>query len=658
MCGIAGIINLVSGREIAGESLERMISVVRHRGPDGFGFYRDSRAGLAHARLSIIDLEGGKQPLSNEDGTVWITFNGEIFNYLELRQMLVDKGHRFATVSDTEVIVHLYEELGTECLRYLNGQFAFALWDKRSETLFLARDRMGIRPLFYTSTDKVLLFASEIKSLFTDPRIAREMDPAGLDQIFTFWMTVPPRTAFRNVHELPAGHFLQIRNGELDIRQYWDPEIIPDPGDRSEEECAEELRDLLVDAMRLQLRADVPVGAYLSGGVDSSAITSLIKHYSDTPLRTFSVAFPGEGYDESRHQHLMTGFLRAQHSVIPCTSDDIGKVFSEVIWHTEKPIIRTAPAPMYLLAKLVRESGFKVVLTGEGADEILAGYDIFKEVKTRAFIARCPGSARRSLILKRLYPYLSYSPVQSQQYAQAFFSSGSDRYPASCSSHAPRWTMTSMIKAFYSADLREQVLERDNREMLVALFDNGPCRDALSQAQYIEMKMLLSGYLLSSQGDRMAMAHSVEGRFPFLDHRVVEFCGKLPLRMKMKVLNEKYILKKSMKGIVPDPILERTKQPYMAPDAKSLLGDHAPPYLEELLSEQRIREDGYFDPTMVAALVKKCRARPMLGFKDNMALVGIVSTQLTHAHFIRDFNKRTGALAEPLREGAYHAAQS
>jgi asparagine synthase (glutamine-hydrolysing) len=647
MCGIAGIVHLYSEGEISPELLKRMITMVRHRGPDGYGFFRDERAGLAHARLSIIDIEGGRQPIYNENKSVVIVFNGEIFNYRELREALEKKGHRFYTMSDTEVIIHLYEDHGVDCLKHLNGQFAFAIWDKPNRKLFIARDRVGIRPLFYLIVDGQLLFASEIKALFADPRVKREIDPYALDQIFTFWMTASPRTTFRGVKELPAGHYLLLEKGTVKQEQYWDPDFSPATGLRSETEYAEALKELMIDATRLQLRADVPVGAYLSGGIDSSVITSLIKNFTDTPLRTFSVTFTDATYDESAYQRQMIDYLHANHTDIQCTHADIGGIFPDVIWHTEKPLVRTAAAPFFLLSKLVRDSGYKVVLTGEGADEILSGYDIFKEVKIRQFLQRYPDSKFRPHILKRLYPYLANSPVKSLHYAEAFFMAASADYPAACRSHIPRWNTTAKTKVFFSDRLKQELFGYRNREELASLLkEDFGAYDPLSKAQYLEIKTLLPGYILSSQGDRVAMAHSIEGRFPFLDHRVIDFCCKLPPAIRMKALTEKYILRKSMKNLVPEPILKRTKQPYMAPDAKSFFSGGRLDYVEELFSERNIRETGYFNPKTVAMLLKKCKSSPILGFKDNMAVVGILSTLLVHDLFIDRFDEQSRPLAE------------
>jgi asparagine synthase (glutamine-hydrolysing) len=641
MCGIAGIFHLHHEQELDPDVLRRMIAMVHHRGPDGVGFYQDTRAGLAHARLSIIDIAGGSQPIHNEDHTVTIIFNGEIFNYLELRKMLMAKGHSFSTKSDTEVIVHLYEEYGADCLSHLNGQFAFAIWDKKRERLFIARDRVGIRPLFYTRIHDSLLFASEIKSLFADPRVPREMDPCALDQIFSFWMTIPPRTAFKDIFELPAGHYLIVDGGTLKQKQYWDPDFTPRIPRKTEEEYAEELRELLIDATRLQLRADVPVGAYLSGGIDSSVITTLIKKYTDTPLRTFSVTFTDEVYDERDYQKQMIDYLGTEHSSITCSYEDIGRVFPDVIWHTEKPIVRTAPAPLFLLSKLVRDSGYKVVLTGEGSDEILAGYDIFKETKVRRFLEKFPNSNFRPLILKKLYPYLAHSPVRSVKYAEAFFGADSSGYPPEYYSHIPRWNTTAKIKSFFSDSLKETLRGYNNiYDLSDSLTDDFGRFDDISQAQYIEIKTLLAGYLLSSQGDRVAMAHSIEGRFPFLDHRVMEFACSLPPTIRMSALTEKYLLKKSMQGLLPDTVVKRTKQPYMAPDAKSFFAGPALEYVEELLSERSLQESGLFNPKSVSLLVKKCKQSPVLGFKDNMAIVGIISTLLVHEQFVKNYTRK------------------
>ena len=603
-------------------------------------FHLRPDVGLAHSRLSIIDLEGGAQPICNEDRTLWVIFNGEIFNYLELRHDLEQRGHCFSTCTDTEVIVHLFEEKGERCLEELNGQFAIALWDERNNRLFLARDRMGIRPLFYTIHAGRFYFASEIKSIFAaDACIPRAIDPDVLAEIFTFWMPADRGTVFQGVRQLRAGHraWVTARDG-IQETEYWDIPFRPHQknDERSEDEYAEELRELLVDAVRLQLRADVPVGAYLSGGLDSSAITSLVRRYTNNQLKTFSVTFSDSSYDESREQHEVSAYLGTDHAAVNCSYEDIARVFPAVVWHAETPLLRTAPAPLYLLSRLVRDSGYKVVLTGEGADEILGGYDIFKEAKIRAFIHRDTQSNRRPMLLKRLYPYLALSPTESAAYAARFFATDApldDPFYA----HRPRWKTTAWLLPFLRDGLRHNPPE-DPVEALDAVFrERLAGLDFFSAAQYLESKTLLANYLLSSQGDRMAMANSIEGRFPFLDHRVVEFACRIPPRLRMKVLCEKNILKKAMAGGLPASILARKKQPYMAPDIASFSGKAGQECLERYMSEQAVADAGLFRPAAVRQLVAKSSKGHQQGFRENMAFVGILSAQILHEHYIRNF---------------------
>jgi asparagine synthase (glutamine-hydrolysing) len=616
-----------------------MISQVSHRGPDAINVLVDGEAGLGHARLSIIDLEGGHQPMTNHEESLSITFNGEIFNYIELAEALTKRGHRFATRSDTEVILHLYEEYGEDCVQHLNGQWAFAIWDSQKRRMFLSRDRIGVRPLFYAKTPRAFLFGSEIKTLFAHPDVERRLDPCALDQCFTFWAPLPPRTMFAGILELPPGHSMTVTNGEVRHHRYWQPDYqVRD--DISESDAAEQLLELLIDATRIRLRADVPVGAYLSGGLDSTVITSLIKRFTSSTLRTFSVGFEDAEFDESSYQRGVIDFLGADHESIRCADADISNVFPDVIWHTEKPVLRTAPAPMFLLSRLVRDRGFKVVLTGEGADEILGGYDIFKEAKIRRFWSLFPDSKRRPTLLRRLYPYMKNIQAQPEAYLRAFFRTS----PGDCAdpffSHLPRWSMTSRLKLLYSDAMRETIGTYDPVAEIAANLPKAYASwDGLCQAQYLETAQLLPGYILSSQGDRMGMAHAVEGRFPFLDHRVVQFASSLPPVLKMKVLNEKHLLKRAALGLIPESVRLRKKQPYRAPDAKSFFGPGGAlvAYADEQLSPERLKQDGIFNPAAVSRLIAKARTGQDLGAKDNMGVVGVLSTQLLIDRFIRKF---------------------
>jgi asparagine synthase (glutamine-hydrolysing) len=650
MCGIAGYFGRPRGPAPGRLTLQAMVGAIAHRGPDEQGVHVDEDVGLGHARLSIIDLAGGGQPMANDDATIHVTFNGEIFNYLELRRDLIARGHRFATRSDTEVIVRMYEEMGPDCVREFNGDFAFALWDSRARRFMLARDRMGVRPLFHAQRGECLYFASEIKALLQVPDISAEADPIALDQIFTFWFPLAPRTPFRDIDELPPGHLLIAEPGRTVIKPYWrlDYPDLADAGawdDRDEDAIAEELRALLLDASRIRLRSDVPVGAYLSGGLDSSIVTALVNEIVPDRLRTFSVTFEAKEFDESVYQQQMVAHLGTEHSSIACTGGDIARMFPEVVRHTERPVLRTSPAPLFALSRLTHDCGFKVVLTGEGADEVFGGYDIFKEAKVRRFCAAQPGSPSRTRLFKRLYPYLPGLKGQSQKYLDAFFASGLGETGDPLFSHLPRFRTTAGARIFYSDALREALGDYDAlADLRERLPDTYGRWHPLCQAQYLEAAHLLPGYILSSQGDRVAMAHAVEGRFPFLDHRVVEFASRIPAKLKVKVLREKHILRKATADLVPAAIADRPKQPYRAPDSQSFSGDDAPDYVSECLGTDAVAGAGLFDPRAVDKLARKCRAQPFVGFRDNMAFVGILSTQLWHRAFVEGFAARPATL--------------
>jgi len=653
MCGIAGYYQLRGEAKPDRDLLRRMVAIIRHRGPDEFGAYFDGKCALGQARLSIIDLSTGSQPLANEDNTVWVTFNGEIYNYVELRPQLEKLGHRFRTQSDTEVIVHAYEQWGVDCLQYFNGQFAFVIYDKKNDSLLAARDRMGIRPLFYTTHNGRFYFASEIKAIFCDENIPRKIDFTGLDEIFTWWTTAPPRTAFENICELEAGTYLKVKNGLIRNGRYWQMRF-PETFDRARsiDSWAEELHALLVDSVRLRLRADVPVGAYLSGGLDSSVTTALIKHFTDTRVETFSIAFHDKAYDESEYQLQMATYLGTNHHKVACDYRDIAENFPRVIWHTERPIVRTAPTPLYMLSRLVRENNFKVVLTGEGSDEILGGYDIFKEALIRNFWAKNPDSNWRPLLLKRLYPTLPLSGARARFYLETFYKAGLSRTDAYYYSHIPRINTTSKIKAFFTNEVKDRIGDHDSLAAFGRdLPDNFNRWHHLVRAQYVEARSLLAGYLLSSQGDRVSAANSIEGRFPFLDHRLVEFAAAIPPLYKIFGLKEKFILKRAMRRELPREIIERVKQPYMAPDSNSFMQPDPPAYIDEMLSDSALKQSGLFNPAPVANLREKCKrlSHAHLSFKDNMSFIGILSTQLLHHLYIDNFEIPDGIPTEKFK---------
>jgi len=656
MCGICGVLALDGVLDLPDRTPERMIGVLRHRGPDEFGAWADESVFLGHARLSIIDLQTGQQPLSNGDGRFWITFNGEIFNYIELTAELTGLGHRFRTHSDTEVIVHAYEQWGARCVERFNGQFAFAIWDRRKCELFLARDRFGIRPLYVAEHDGQLLFASEIKSLRAFPGFRPALSAAALAEVFTYWVNIPPATAFENVAQLPPAHTAVIRPGRRDgagpaplptsmvIQRYWSPSFLPAEQDHrfvgaaEQKQLAERVREELVAAATIRLRADVPVGAYLSGGLDSSTTAALIHRYTDHRLKTFSVGFADPTYDESAWQHAMAEHIGTEHVTVKVDAEDIASRFRDVVWLAESPLLRTAPAPLHALSGLAHAEDFKVVLTGEGADEVFAGYNIFREAKVRHFWSRDPGARNRALLLTRLYPYLTQSPPE---FLTRFYGAGLDRPEDPLFSHRPRWHNTAAVVNFLCSEAAESgaVMAAEERLLagLPAEFAHwGP----VARSQFVEMSTFLAGYLLSSQGDRMLMGHSVEGRFPFLDHNLADFAGTLPASIKLQSLVEKSILKKSVSDLLPRNILERPKQPYRAPDSESFAGPAGSALVEEFLVERDLRAGGIWRHERFGPLVRKWQAGRMTSVRDNMAFVGVLSGSLLEHDFGAGFEDR------------------
>ena len=644
MCGIAGIVVLRD--DVASPSIDQlamMAGSLRHRGPDEAGAYLDDRAGLSHARLSIIDLTTGQQPLSNEDGTLWIAFNGEIFNYIELREELEALGHRFRTRSDTEVIVHAYEAWGERAFDRFNGQWAVALWNNKDRIFVLARDPFGVRPLYTCEHEGHLYFGSEVKAIFAaNASIPRTFDPLGLAQVFTFWTTVAPRGIFQGVTEIEPGHVRTYRNGTISEHMSWTARY---PADRSQEfqgsmvEATEAVRAGLEQAARLRmLRADVPVGSYLSGGLDSSLVAALALRAKGDRFSTFSLRFEDDEYDETPYQRLMARHLGSDHHEVVVSRRDIAEVFPDVVAHTERPILRTAPAPLFLLSKLVRSAGIKVVLTGEGADEMFAGYDLFREAKVRRFWAREPSSTSRPLLLERLYPYLARSPVGQRAMTRRFFGQHLSAWESPGFGHDLRWRSTGALQRLFSTDLQRSIEGQDViGDLLGEVPRNFAAWSSLAQDQYLEIRTLLSGYLLSSQGDRMLMANSVEGRFPFLDLELAALADSLPPSYKLHVLDEKHVLKRVAADLVPAPILERKKQPYRAPDALSFTEPSARTWIEEVASDTALRAAGVFGPA-ARQVLDKCLAvghATQFSNADNMAVVAILSTQLLSDRFIR-----------------------
>lgn len=640
MCGIAGLIDY-DNRSDRKSIVAKMLSIISYRGPDESGIYNSQYSTIGNIRLSIVDISGGRQPLSDQSGRYWIVFNGEIFNYPELRQELTKKGYIFNTHSDTEVLIQLYAEFGNKCLGMLNGQFAFAIWDKEKEELFLARDRVGIRPLFYTTSNGTFSFASEIKSLFEQEEITPELNAQSLMQIYTFWTTITPNTAFKNIFELSPGEFMVYSRKGIEIKKYWELSFDKINPSISLQDAMDKFHDLFQDSVKIRLRADVEVAAYLSGGLDSSTTLAFINDIEPKILTTFSIGFEEATFDESKYQDEAVKYFNTAHKSIICTSDEIANTFPDVIWHAETPLMRTASTPMYLLSKLVRENGIKVVMTGEGADEILGGYNIFKETKIRRFWANQPDSTFRPRLLKKLYSYLPQMKDSNANVLKMFFGFKLEDVNNPYYSHQLRWNNSNHITKHLSKRIKENLGDYSPYSGLNdRLPENFDSWDAIAKAQWIETTVFMSGYLLSSQGDRMALANSVEGRYPFLDYRLIEFCATLPLRFKLNGLNEKHLLKKLMKGRIPDSIVNRSKQAYRAPVNSVFLSNHPPEYVNKMLSEQFINQVGIFDADSLKSVLYRIKNSGTSSEVDNMLLTFVISTHLLFDQFINKENSK------------------
>lgn len=633
MCGIVGLVAAnPKPAPVQHELLRAMAACLVHRGPDADGFYCQGAVGLGHRRLSIIDLAGGAQPMQTVDGNLCVTFNGEIFNFVELREELIRKGYQFVSHSDTEVILYLYREYGLDFANKLNGQFAIGLWDVQLQQLILLRDRVGICPLYYYSDAEQLIFASEIKALVPALPRTLSLNKQGLDDIFTGWTCVPPQTIFNDIWQVQPGEMLIINGPHNIVRKfYWQlqyPQTAAEYDARCEHELIEELHYLLTDATAIRLRSDVPIGAYLSGGLDSSVLVALMHRQIKEQLHTFSLGFTDPALDESAYQDRVVNFLGTQHSRRMIAYPQIADALVKTIWHTESPILRTAPVPMGLLSQWVQQQGYKVVLTGEGADEVLGGYDIFKEAKVRQFWARQPESTWRPQLLTRLYPYMELPKGDASVYLKRFFGVGLDNPELLWHSHLPRWQTTSKAKLFFS-DTFAAELNNNFESKISGLFPPQAANwHSFNRAQCLEIKTLMSGYLLTSQGDRMLTQHSVEGRFPFLDHRLMEFANRLLPKFKMKAMREKYLLRKMAARYLPQDISLRHKQPYRAPNVAASQDALFNSDLADYLTADTCSRWGIFAANKVGFLLQKARSAKALNTSESQALTGILTTHI------------------------------
>lgn len=592
MCGIAGVLYF-DGTAAQPEILKNMTDVIAHRGPDGEGVYTSGAVGLGHRRLAILDLSpAGKQPMSNEDGTIWVTFNGEIYNFGEVRRELSDRGHKFRSLTDTEVIVHAYEEWGTDCLKRFNGMFAFGLWDEQKRRLWLVRDRLGVKPLFYCYSSRCLLFGSEIKAILCHPGVERTIDYEALSYYLALNYTPAPYTLFANIRQLLPGHYLWVdADGHVQDVEYWDV-VYSEEGNRSEQSYLEEFSALLEDSIRLRLVSDVPFGVFLSGGVDSSSVAYWMSRQMQEAVKTFSIGFGESSFDELEYARLVAQTLQSEHYEQIVTAD-AATILPKVVWHAEEPTADSSMVAVYYLAQMAREK-VTMALSGDGADEILAGYETYQAYYLLRLYRLLPSWLRQNAI----DPLVHAIPVSDAKVTWDFklkrFVAGSELLPEDA--HAT-WRM------IFNASAREELLspvsnfpgvKADVLDLYRTAFAQTNAHHPLNRMLYVDTRLYLPNDMLVKV-DRMTMAHSLETREPFLDYRLVEFVAAVPPRLKLKNWHhKKYLLKAAMRRKLPAQILWRKKQGFNVPNSR-WIKQKLKPFVTDHLSPKRVREMGIFD---------------------------------------------------------------
>lgn len=624
MCGIAGLINLTLSATEIWPILQRMTNMMIHRGPDDEGFFVSHGVGLGMRRLSIIDLAGGNQPIYNEDKSVVVVFNGEIYNYRDLREQLRQRGHTLRTASDTEVIVHLYEDFGEDCVHKLRGMFAFAVWDARRQRLFLARDRLGIKPLYYTQIGERLVFGSEIKAVLQHPGVEARPDQEGLSNFLSLRFVPAPQTMFAGIYALPPGHTLTCDPDGVKFQSYWDLSFASNRNvQESEDAYAEQLGELLRESVRIRLMSDVPFGSFLSGGIDSSTIVALMSEFLDEPVKTFSVGFEGDGeaLSELPYARLIAKKYQTDHHEIIVRPQDLIALFEKVVWHLDQPIADDAALANYMLAELASRH-VKMVLSGEGGDELFAGYaryaferlsPLFQKIPELAkslalsMTARVPGLRRPKIAL-----YALCQSSEATRLANWFPLFNSD-----------------MKSALLSDDLKAELNGTSTDHVFSQHLTRTDAADPLNRMLYVDTKLWLADDLLA-RGDKMSMAAFVEARVPFLDHNLVEFAASLPPHLKVKRLTRKYLLKRICRAWLPDQIIYRKKQGFPIP-ISVWFRKEARSFVRDILSPTAVQKRGLFKPEYVNKLLDEHEG----GFADHGLLVwGLLNVELWYRLFI------------------------
>lgn len=584
MCGIAGIYNFNKDERVDQRVLKRMGDVMTHRGPDGEGIHIDDRLGIVHRRLSIIDVEGGAQPIFNEDNTVAIVFNGEIYNYMELRTNLEKKGHRFRTNTDTESIIHLYEEIGVDCVNTLRGMFAFALWDKRKNTLFLARDRIGIKPLYYSIQKGSLIFASEIKAILQNPGSQIEIDPDAINDYFSFLFVPAPKTIYKGIYKLKPGYRIVCTPGSCSVDEYWDIIYNSQLMNLSEGEYVEQTLELLKEVIRIHLVSDVPLGAFMSGGIDSSSIVALMQQIMNEPVKTCTVGFNENPFNEALYARYTANFLNTDHHEYFVKPDAID-ILQKLVWHLDEPFADASAIPTYYVCRMAREN-VTVALSGDGGDEIFAGYTSYTRGMTEDRLRKLPSLVRKAICKPALL--VMPSSMKGRTFLTNLITSGQR-------AHINKWSYfnESMKQSIFSNDLKNSLSSLDSFSTLEPFFNNHPELDLLAQCQYVDIKTYLVDDILTKV-DKMSMANSLEVRVPFLDHVFVEYVLNIPSNMKLRGKVTKYLLKRCMARLLPETVLNYGKKGFLAPVGTWFRKD-IKDFAENVLFDPKTRSRGYFN---------------------------------------------------------------
>jgi len=635
MCGISGKLFFDPTRSVEENLLLRMCRVLAHRGPDDEGTYVKGPVGLGHRRLAIIDLsEAGRQPMPNEDGTIWIVFNGEIYNFLELREDLLKKGHRFRSKTDTEVILHLYEEKGVGCLRDLRGMFAFALWDENAKTLFLARDRLGKKPLFYSVDQEKFLFASEPKAILQDPGVNVEPDLEAIHHYLTYGYVPSPFSAFKGIRKLPPAHYLLLKDGAIRIERYWRLSYAKkglgvrseELGEGVEEELCREIIERLREAVKIRMVSDVPLGAFLSGGIDSSSIVALMSELSPEPVKTFSIGFEEEEYNELPYARLVAKRFGTDHHEFIVKPEAV-EILPQLVFSYNEPFADSSAIPTFYLAKMTREH-VTVALNGDGGDENFAGYDRYVANQMACRYDRLPLFLRRTLERGADRFLRSSRPGSLRNRARRFF----EAISAEPRRRYARWMshFNDHRKAdLYTGAFKEAVGGLDAVDLLLAAYEASDAPDFLDATLNVDVQMYLPDDLLVKV-DIASMAHGLEARSPLLDHRFMEFAASLPSALKLRGKVQKYLFKKAMRNVLPDEVIRRPKKGFGVPidhwfrhDLKAMAYD--------LLLDRRSLERGYFRREAVERLLDEhCRGKANWHY----LLWNLLMLELWHRMFI------------------------